>query len=111
MLAMTSSAAFGAELVGRIVELANGETITVLVNSHESVKVRLTGIDAPEKPRPFESAAKKHLSNKVFSRTVTIEWTKRDRYLQRFSRLVLPSEVARPLSYSEIPFELAARRK
>ncbi len=75
---LINCAAFATEIVGRVVGLADGDTITVLVGDHDSVKVRLAGIDAPEKAQDFGSTSKKHLSERVFGRTVTVEWTKRD---------------------------------
>lgn len=69
--------------------MADGDTITVLVGGQDSVKVRLAGIDAPEKAQPFGSASKKHLSEKVFGQTVTVEWTKRDKYGRVIGRVVV----------------------
>lgn len=48
-----------AELEGRVVGVSDGDTITVLVGEHDSVKVRLAGIDAPEKAQPFGSVSKR----------------------------------------------------
>lgn len=43
-------------------------------------KVRLAGIDAPEKGQPFGQRSKGSLSDLVFGREVEVHWTKRDRY-------------------------------
>lgn len=48
-LALTIAHAAAAEtLVGRVVSIADGDTLTVLVGEREQVKVRLAGIDAPD---------------------------------------------------------------
>ena len=57
-----------------MVGVSNGDTITVLVGDHDSVMVRLTGIDAPEKAQPFGSVSKKNLSDHVYERNVAVEW-------------------------------------
>ena len=41
--------AMGSEISGRVVGVSDGDTITLLVDGHENVKGRLTGIDVPEK--------------------------------------------------------------
>ena len=72
--------AFSDTLTGRVVGVADGDTVTVLDAQHTQHKVRLMGIDAPEKNQPFGNESKKSLSDQVFGRTVTVEWTKLDRY-------------------------------
>ncbi|SCY53608.1 Endonuclease YncB, thermonuclease family [Nitrosospira sp. Nsp13] len=65
---------------GRVVGVVDGDTITVLDTDHTQHKVRLTGIDAPERKQAFGTKAKQHLASLVSGRTVTVEWFKRDRY-------------------------------
>ena len=67
-------------LTGRVVAVADGDTITVLDATRVQHKVRLAGIDAPEKGQPFGSRAKENLSRQVYGRTVTVDWQKTDRY-------------------------------
>jgi len=71
----------GAEtLAGRVVGVTDGDTITVLAAGNVQEKIRVAGIDAPEKKQPFGQASKLSLSNLVYDRPVTVEWRKRDRY-------------------------------
>jgi endonuclease YncB( thermonuclease family) len=65
-------------LVGKVVGITDGDTIMVQLDRHE-VKVRVSGIDAPEKMQPFGQRSKEHLSDCAFGKTVTIEWKKVDR--------------------------------
>jgi len=68
------------ELRGRVVAVADGDTITVLTSAHLRERVRLAAIDAPESRQPFGAAAKRHLSALVFGAQVRVEYAKRDRY-------------------------------
>ena len=65
---------------GRVVGVSDGDTITVLDADHQQYKIRLSGIDAPEKAQPFGQRSKESLSHLVFGRDVTVEWRKKDRY-------------------------------
>ena len=67
-------------LLGRVVAVADGDTITVLGADRQQHKIRLQGIDAPERTQPFGERSKQSLSRMVFERDVRIKWDKRDRY-------------------------------
>lgn len=69
-----------AQLEGEVVGLSDGDTVTVLDATRTQYKVRLSGIDAPEKYQPFGNRSKQHLADLVFRRQVVVEWSKRDRY-------------------------------
>ena len=67
-------------LVGRVVKVSDGDTITVLDSSKTQHKIRLQGIDAPEKKQAFGNASRKFLAGLVANREVRVAWSKRDRY-------------------------------
>lgn len=67
-------------LVGEVVGLADGDTVTVLDAQRVQHKIRLAGIDAPEKGMPWGQKSKEALSDRVYRLTVTVEWQKHDRY-------------------------------
>ncbi len=67
---------------GRVVGVADGDTITVLVEQR-GTKVRLYGVDSPEKKQAFGSRAKQFTSGLVFDRTVRVEVVSIDRYQRR----------------------------
>lgn len=59
--------------------MSDGDTIIVLVN-RQQVKVRLAGIDCPEKSQDFGSKAKQFTAALVFAQPVTIVSYGCDRY-------------------------------
>jgi len=77
-LALALSFPAWANFTGRVVGIADGDTVTVLDAANVQHKVRLTGIDAPEKKQPFDSRSKQSLSDMVFNKIVTVESDKRD---------------------------------
>jgi endonuclease YncB( thermonuclease family) len=79
-LIFSLSAQAGEFIQGRVVGVSDGDTITVLDANHEQHKIRLSGIDAPEKAQPFGQRSKENLSLLIFGREVAVEWRKKDRY-------------------------------
>ena len=67
-------------LTGRIVGVADGDTVKILDETRTSHTIRLLGIDAPEKAQPFGARSKQSLSGLAFGQTIDVEWHKRDRY-------------------------------
>jgi endonuclease YncB( thermonuclease family) len=65
---------------GRVVGVSDGDTITVLDSAKVQHKIRLGGIDAPEKGQAFGDRSKENLSRHVFDRQVEAQCHKRDRY-------------------------------
>lgn len=68
-----------ADFTGKVVAVADGDTITVL-RGQEQVKVRLSGIDAPERKQPYGERARQSMINLVFGKQVFVEERKLDRY-------------------------------
>ena len=69
-----------ADITGRVVAVADGDTITVLDSANVQYKIRIAGIDTPEKGQPFGNRSKQHLSDLVFGKEVHVDWYKHDPY-------------------------------
>lgn len=80
LLVLAVHPALAAQLQGRVVGVSDGDTITLLTGGQRQFRIRLSGIDAPEKKQAFGAFAKASLSRQVFGRPVVVEWTKTDRY-------------------------------
>jgi endonuclease YncB( thermonuclease family) len=75
-------------LTGRVVRVTDGDTIVVLDADKVQHKIRLQGIDAPERGQAFGTKSKEHLSTLVAGKTVDVDYSKYDRY-ERVLRKVL----------------------
>lgn len=76
----SSKAGRVASLTGKVIKVADGDTITVLAPNKDWVKVRLEGIDAPEKSQEFGEASRLALSALVAGKIVEVFSTGEDRY-------------------------------
>lgn len=76
-------------LQGRVVAVTDGDTVKVLDASHTEWKIRLMGIDAPEKKQAFGARSKSNLSNLVYGKTVIVEYSKKDRYGRTVGKILV----------------------
>ena len=92
LLIFLSLGANGADvLTGRVVGITDGDTIT-LRTTEDTIKVRLTGIDAPERRQPFGTKAKQALSGQVFGKDVTVNSSGEDRYGRTLGEIIVDGE-------------------
>jgi len=75
-----SVAAAAHTIEGRVIGVSDGDTVTVVDGLHTPHRIRLAGIDAPEKAQAYGDASKRYLSDLVFGEAVTVEYKKHDRY-------------------------------
>ena len=67
-------------LEGKVIKIADGDTLTLLTPSNQQVKIRLAGVDTPERKQPFGNKAKQALSNLAFQKQALVEIAAKDRY-------------------------------
>lgn len=84
-----SGSALADSIQGLVVGVNDGDTITVLDASNTQFKIRLSGIDAPEKKQDFGNASKKSLLNLVYYKNVIVEWHKQDRYGRTVGKVII----------------------
>ena len=66
-------------LSAKVVKISDGDTITVL-SDKEQTKVRLYGIDAPEKKQDYGQRSKQFLASLIAGQVVEVEPKGKDRY-------------------------------
>ena len=79
-------------LSGRVVRVTDGDTIVVLDSSKVQHKIRLTGIDAPERGQAYGTKSKEHLSELVAGKSVVIDYNKYDRYQRILGKVIFNGE-------------------
>jgi len=73
---------------GKVVSVADGDTVTVL-RGKEQVRIRLDGIDTPEKRQAFGQKAKKFTAGMVAGKMVRVAPVTMDRYGRTVARVHL----------------------
>ena len=75
-------------LTGQAIGVADGDTLDVRLESG-MLRVRLHGVDAPERDQPWGKAAKQALSDLVYRKNVEIEPVTQDQYERMVARVWL----------------------
>lgn len=89
LLCLVFSFAHAETLSGYVVGIADGDTVTILDANRQEHKIRLAGIDAPEKAQPFGERSKQNLAALVFNKNVIVEWVKQDRYGRTVGKILI----------------------
>lgn len=92
LLVLVLPAAQAARLSGRVIAVADGDTVTLLDARLRRHQIRLLGIDAPEKDQAYGWQARAYLAQQVFGRQVIADCRKSDRYQRRLCRLELDGQ-------------------
>jgi endonuclease YncB( thermonuclease family) len=79
-LLLLTSSALAAQLDCRVVAISDGDTLTCLTAEKRQEKIRLRGIDAPERKQPWGEHSRQHLAALAHGKPVVIDWQKRDRW-------------------------------
>jgi len=77
-----------AVLMCLVVAIADGDTLTVLCEGNQQIKIRLAEIDAPEKSQPFGNRSKQSLADMCFKKQAEIKPQTKDRYGRTVARVV-----------------------
>ena len=80
MLADGGCFAAAEPITGKVVSVHDGDTVRVLDAAQVQHKVRLQGIDAPERGQPFGTVARERLAAMVMGKAVTVHDDGRDKY-------------------------------
>ena len=78
-LFLLAFAAHAETLTGYVTEITDGDTIVVLDAGHRQHRIRLAGIDAPERHQAFGSRSTESIARLTFNKNVTVVWKKEDR--------------------------------
>src|SRR5262245_31352735 len=89
---------------GRVVGVSDGDTITV-VQQGPGERIRLHGIDAPERRQPLSNRGKQFVSDLCYHKEVKVEVKGQDRYQRTIAEVILPD--GRILNYEIVKAGLA----
>ncbi|MDR4483842.1 MAG: thermonuclease family protein [Nitrospirales bacterium] len=78
-----------ADFQAKVIHIADGDTITVLNNSNRQIKIRLNGIDCPEKAQAYGNKAKEFTKGLAAGQIVTVQGHDQDKYGRTIGDVIL----------------------
>lgn len=98
-------AALGREFAARVVTVLDGDTLEMVTTDRRRVRIRLEGIDAPERGEPFSNVARSFTRQLAFDKTVRVEVRDVDRYGRLVARVTLQTAVVQA-GWTDLSLEL-----
>lgn len=80
LLTLIATPGLSDTLQGKMVRIVDGDTLVFLDQSNTQHKVRLSGIDTPERGQPFGKRATENLARLGGKKPARLEWNKKDRW-------------------------------
>ena len=80
ILLLISNNLLSLELKGKIIHISDGDTVHLLTDNKEKIKIRLNDIDAPESKQAFGNKSKENLKNYIYQKNVVVEYKNKDKY-------------------------------
>lgn len=82
--------AYGQRFQVKVVGISDGDTFTAINRDNLQLKIRVYGIDAPEKKQAFGNKAKEALSSMIFGKRIFIDVQSQDKYGRYISYAFTP---------------------
>ena len=83
---LKSTDTFTLVLTGKVIKIVDGDTYDILLDDNTTKRIRMDGIDAPERGMPFFKVSKDYLGSLCFGKMVRIEQTTMDQYGRTVAR-------------------------
>jgi micrococcal nuclease len=74
------SIAFSETITGKVIKVADGDTITILTPGNKQIKIRLSAVDTLEGGQAYGKKAKQFTSKMVYKKSVQVDKETIDRY-------------------------------
>ena len=78
-------------LKGKVVRISDGDTITILDSLNQQHRIRLHGIDCPERKQDYYQVAKDFIGQLCFQKEVNVEILKYDHYKRAIGKVYIDS--------------------
>jgi endonuclease YncB( thermonuclease family) len=78
------------DVTGKVVKVIDGDTYDLLLDDQTTIRIRMDGIDAPEKGMPFGKKAKQYLESLCQEQMITVDTTNRETFQRFISFSYLP---------------------
>ena len=85
-----SELCFAQKFTVKVTSISDGDTFGAINNDNLQLKIRIWGIDAPEKKQAFGNKSKEFLSSLIFGKRITIDVQSKDGYGRYIANVYSP---------------------
>lgn len=89
-LIVLSALCYAQRFTVKVVGISDGDTFTAINDDNLQLKIRIYGIDAPEKRQAFGNKSKEFLSSLIFGKHISIDVQSKDRYGRYIAKVYSP---------------------
>lgn len=68
------------KFTGKVIKIVDGDTFDVLTGNKETIRIRMNGIDCPERKQAYYQVCKDALSAFIFGKNIVLISNSKDRY-------------------------------
>ncbi len=86
-LTLVAQFALADTIEGKVIRVADGDTLTIRTSQPLDYRIRISGIDAPEKGQPFGNRSKQNLAQLALNKLAQLDCYKTDRYQRKVCRV------------------------
>jgi len=79
-------------LTGKVISVADGDTITLLDDQNNRERIRFAGIDAPERKQAYSAKSKASIARAIKGKRVRVQWNAHDKYGRILGHVYLGEE-------------------
>lgn len=79
-------------ITGKVIKIIDGDTFDLLLQNNTTIRVRMNGIDCPEKKQPYYKNAKQALSQYIFGKKVNVISKSKDKYKRTLADVFFSNE-------------------
>lgn len=80
------------QISGTVIKIVDGDTFDILTQQNQTIRIRMNGIDCPEKKQDYYSVAKTKLGDYIFNKVVEIITFGKDRYKRTIANVFVDNK-------------------
>lgn len=79
-------------LEGKVIKIVDGDTFDLLMDNNITIRIRMNGIDCPERKQDYNQVCKDALAQYIFAKNINLETFGKDRYRRTIANVFYKNE-------------------
>ena len=79
-------------ITGKVIKIVDGDTFDILMDNQATIRIRMNGIDCPERKQDYYQVCKDALGTYIFGKEVSLITNGRDKYMRTIAEVFISKE-------------------